>query len=229
MEWAYLGGAVLKSRLDERLSPQFDRLGLTWRGDYYWVEPGDFSSRRVVRFAQLKGLSAVLTWGLSFSFVPSISGARITYHRTFKAASLDLFEGTHVYASDCSSPTPPERISLHLDRFDLSVAHYVGEVLPVDRVRGLDDTANEAERQMRALRPGNPTRHPSPAYVLAFVRAAQGQVDAGREILKHAMGTMDDDLWLRLEKALNSAKARSTWAARLPLPAFCCDQLFDVD
>jgi hypothetical protein len=214
MEWAVLEGADLKSRLNERLSPQFERLGLSWRGDYYWVEHGDLSCRRVVRFALLKGLSAVLTWGLSFSFVPSISGGRISYHRTFKSASLDLFEGTHVYASGCSSPTSPERVSLQVDRFDQSLADYIGEVLPMvvswfDRVRSLDEIAAEAERQMYALRWGNPTHHPAPAYVLAFVRAAQGQVDAGREILKHALGAIDDDLaWL--ENALESARARSS-------------------
>jgi hypothetical protein len=214
MEWAVLEGADLKSRLNERLSPQFERLGPIWRGDYYWVEQGNLSCRRVVRFALLKGLSAVLNWGLSFSFAPSISGSQISYHRTFKSARLDLFEGTHVYASGCSSPTSAERVSLQVGRFDQSLADYIGEVLPLvvswfDRVRSLDEIAAEAERQMHAPRRG-PTHHPAPAYVLAFVRAAQGNVDAGQEILKHALGAIDDDLWLRLENALESARGRSS-------------------
>ena len=55
---------TMKEALDTVLSPTLFRFGVVWRGDYTWVEPGERKIRRIIRFTQLKGSSAVITWGL---------------------------------------------------------------------------------------------------------------------------------------------------------------------
>src|SRR5579864_5581824 len=131
MEWIALEGSALKARLDEFVSPQMLTLGLTWRGDYRWVEQGHQSIRRIVDLRLLKSrFSAVTGWGLSLSFVPTISGARLAYHRTFKSARPDLFEWPDSYSASFAGSISYQRNDLRIEAFDRSLKDHMNEVLP---------------------------------------------------------------------------------------------------
>lgn len=104
--------------------------GLTWRGDYHWVQPGNLAIRRIVDFTLLRGFSAVIGWGLPLSFVPTTSRARLAYHWTFKTAHADLFEWSDSYNAGFSGSLPFQHINLRLEAFERSLEHYMNHVLP---------------------------------------------------------------------------------------------------
>lgn len=55
-----------------------------------WVRSGDAPIRQVFRLEQFKGAALDFAWGLSLDFVPHVSGSHVKWHRTPKAAMLDL-------------------------------------------------------------------------------------------------------------------------------------------
>ena len=62
--------------LDDFVTPKLAKLGLQWRNDNSWVEPGDIAIRRIVRFVPLKGISAVMEWGLSIELRAAFLGKK---------------------------------------------------------------------------------------------------------------------------------------------------------
>jgi hypothetical protein len=188
MDPPILLGQALKARLDVLVTPKMRELGLRWRGDYSWVEPGSLAIRRIVTCCLLKGAGAVFSWGLSLGFVPLLSGSRVTYHRTFKSARPDVFEWPASYRVGFSAAGPFQRIETWTSIFERSLAQYLPTVVPdlvswFERVQTIDDIEGELRRQIVNPFPAYRTHYPRQTHVLAFVRAAAGDLTEGREIL----------------------------------------------
>jgi hypothetical protein len=78
--------AILASHLNERLAS----LGLVQIGPRRWVDGSMPPARRLFEMALIKGASMRAHWGFSLDFVPHFSGGRIRWHRTDRAAKLDV-------------------------------------------------------------------------------------------------------------------------------------------
>jgi hypothetical protein len=179
--------------LNTILSPKFADFGLVWRDDGCWVEPNDTTIRRIVRFARLKGDSAVIEWGLSLNFVPTLSGLRLVYHRTWRAARLDVFESPRSYRQSFSGAVSFERIDCRDGFLDGSLAQYFSTIAPelvdwFDRVRSIEGVGQELERQVQSPDSVYRIHHPSPSFVLAFVKAARGDMAGAKSSLEDALG-----------------------------------------
>lgn len=198
--------------IDSILSPKFAKLGLVWRKDNHWVEPDDTPIRRMVRFARLKGDSAVLDWGLSLSFVPTPSGSRLVYHRTWQAARPDVFEFPHSYRQSFSGSASFERIDCRDGFMDSSLVGYFSSVAPelvnwFERVRSIESVERELERQVQSADWSYRVHHPSPRLVLAFVKAARGDRAGSMGLLEDALcDSADEEQATRLRLALAKTK-----------------------
>jgi hypothetical protein len=176
MERIEISGQNLKRRLDELVSPRLSHLGVTWRGDYFWVEEGATPMRRVVGFYLLKGASAVMAWGYSLSFVPLVAGSRLQYHRTFKSAHPTVFEWPESYARSFSGGGMNFRKVIVLaGEFESTLASFLDAELPVlaawlARVQSLQAIEEELRRQIATPSFGYRVHHPQQDYVLPFAR-----------------------------------------------------------
>lgn len=79
--------AIVNSFVLEKLAP----LGFEETGDLKWVRDRHAPIRHVFGFAKLKGAIVRPMWGVSLDFVPHVSGKEIKWHRSNKAAKLDLY------------------------------------------------------------------------------------------------------------------------------------------
>lgn len=84
-------GQRLKDILNDTFSSKLAELGLRWRGDYYWIGEAENGIRKIVSIYLLKA-RAVITWGVAFDFVSTVSGSKLIYNRTEKSATEHLFE-----------------------------------------------------------------------------------------------------------------------------------------
>jgi hypothetical protein len=187
MERSPIDGSALKVKLDEVVTPKMRELGLIWRGDYSWVEPGDVAIRRIVTCYLLKGACAVFRWGLSLSFLPLPSGSRLAYHRTFKSARPDVFEWPDSYNAAFSVAGPFQRIHCWTAVVDRSLEQYLGSVIPdmaawFAKVQTIDDIQVELLRQIASPAPAYRLHYPRQGYVLAFVEAVRGDLTRRRAI-----------------------------------------------
>jgi hypothetical protein len=177
-----------KQKLHLLLSPKLSELGVLWRGDDHWVEPGDSAIHRIVRLVRLKGLDAVITWGVSLSLVPALSASRVVYHRTMRAARLDVFEWPQSYRESFSGSVLFARVDCRNDFFERSLTEYFSGIAPelagwFERVRSIESIDQELERQVRSPELAYRLHHPSPAFVLAFVKAARGDLSTAERML----------------------------------------------
>jgi hypothetical protein len=78
--------AIVSSHLREHL-PAF---GLSERAPRSWIDGSQAPMRRLFEIQLLKGAGMKACWGFSLDFVPHISGGRVRWHRTDKAAMLDV-------------------------------------------------------------------------------------------------------------------------------------------
>ena len=82
-----------KKLMDHVLSPLFEKhLGLKYLGGYIWASDFENHRRKVVRIFLINSSYGTLQWGWNFDFVPHLSGKKITYHRTDKAVTLNMWE-----------------------------------------------------------------------------------------------------------------------------------------
>jgi hypothetical protein len=78
--------AIVAPHMHEHLQP----LGLAGVGARTWVDGSRPPVRRMFELRLLKGAGMRAQWGFSLDFVPHISGGRVQWHRTNKAAMLDV-------------------------------------------------------------------------------------------------------------------------------------------
>jgi hypothetical protein len=78
--------AVCAPILRERLGP----LGLTELAPRRWIDGSKPPARRLFELQLLKGASLKACWGFSLDFVPHLSGGGFRWHRSDKAAMLDV-------------------------------------------------------------------------------------------------------------------------------------------
>ncbi|WP_206026467.1 hypothetical protein [Roseimicrobium sp. ORNL1] len=65
-------------------------LGLTEMESRVWVDGSAPPVRRMFELQLLKGAGLKAKWGFSLDFVPHLSGRRVSWHRSNKAAMLDV-------------------------------------------------------------------------------------------------------------------------------------------
>jgi len=179
--WDIIQPKDLQDKLDEILSPRLIELGLVWRGDKAWVEPGPVPLRRMIRLIPLKGLRAVIGWGYSLNFVPHLTGTELRYHRTFKSAPLDVFEWPASHMNSLPERKASESVSLLAAKFETSLKSFLDAELPsvalwFKNVRGLPGIEQELRRQIARPLFAYRAHHPLPSYVLPFVVAARGEI-----------------------------------------------------
>lgn len=78
--------AIVAPLVEGTLAP----LGFESVGTLKWVRSADTPIKQIFCFFQWKGGAAAPSWGISLDFVPNISGGKVKWHRTTKAAVLDL-------------------------------------------------------------------------------------------------------------------------------------------
>jgi hypothetical protein len=78
--------AVCTALLRERLRP----LGLSKIAARRWIDGSKPPARRLFELQLLKGASLKACWGFSLDFVPHLSGRSFRWHRSDKAARLDV-------------------------------------------------------------------------------------------------------------------------------------------
>jgi hypothetical protein len=206
-----LSANAIKHALDAMLSPRFAALGVLWRGDYKWVEPGGIPVRRVISFLQLKGSAAVISWGLSLNFVPELSPSGIAYHRTARSARPDVFDWPASYRNSFSNPGWFAHIDCRDAIFEQSLNSYSSGIAPeltdwFERVRSVESIEEELERQVRRPELAYRLHCPSPMFVLAFVKARRGDLESAESLLLRACAATGDQHRLDdLRKCLRNA------------------------
>lgn len=78
--------AIIAPRLREWLEP----LGLTEIAPRRWIDGSKPPARRLFELQLLKGACLKACWGFSLDFVPHITGRKVRWHRSDKAAMLDV-------------------------------------------------------------------------------------------------------------------------------------------
>jgi hypothetical protein len=78
--------AVIEPLLREYLQP----LELTETAPRRWIHGSQPPARRLFELQLLKGAGLKACWGFSLDFVPHVSGGTVRWHRSEKAAMLDL-------------------------------------------------------------------------------------------------------------------------------------------
>jgi hypothetical protein len=78
--------AVIGPLLREHLQP----LGLTEMTPRRWIDGSQAPARRLFELQLLKGAGLKACWGFSLDFVPHLSGGSVRWHRSDKAAKLDV-------------------------------------------------------------------------------------------------------------------------------------------
>ncbi len=78
--------AIVRGEVERVLGPR----GFEAAGDLKWVRDRDAPIRQVFAFTKWKGGVVGPSWGVSLDFVPHLSGQQLRWHRSNKAAKLDL-------------------------------------------------------------------------------------------------------------------------------------------
>lgn len=199
--------------LNLHLPKGLSRFGLIWQGDNKWVEEGDTEVRRIVKIIHLKGMRAVLGWGFSLGFLPVLQRSRLRYHRTPHSACLDAFEEPSDYRASFSTPTDFASINcLNVSSFKDSFPGYAHGVVPdivrwFERIQSLEDIEQELEKQNSSKDWAYRIRNPKPAFALAYVRAARGDLEAAKQFLdRAALDSWTDDQLEQFREALANAR-----------------------
>ncbi len=83
--------------LRERLGP----LGLSEIAPRRWIDGSNPLGRRLFELQLLKGASLKACWGFSLDFVPHLSGGVFRWHRSDKAAKLDVIVDPKALPQPC--------------------------------------------------------------------------------------------------------------------------------
>lgn len=78
--------SIVADYLNARLQP----LGFVQITPRRWVDGSTAPARRVFEMALFKGAAMKPRWGFSLDFVPHLSGSRVSWHRSNRAAELDV-------------------------------------------------------------------------------------------------------------------------------------------
>jgi len=177
----------------------FDKTAASGLGGFTLVKPG-FSVRKVsedvahvIKLQALKGLAYAVWWGVSLSYVPHVQGGRVRWHRTPKAARLDLFETPFDYFDLADKDRDA---SEHFFAYNGHRLEYLRETMTRmwnvvdDPIRSwFADTldlvgvlARAEEHRHRAWR--GPGHDPDPRLVCAFTLARLGRGSDARDVLE---------------------------------------------
>jgi hypothetical protein len=90
MEVDILSAADRDSIVDDHMRDYLESVGLSRIAPRRWIDGTVPPARRLFEFQLLKGAGLKACWGFSLDFVPHIAGGRVTWHRSDKAAKLDV-------------------------------------------------------------------------------------------------------------------------------------------
>jgi len=175
-----------------------------------WVRFDGSPIRQIFAFPAWKGGVIAPRWGLSFDFVPHVSGSSVRWHRTNRSAMFDLAVDARDRALDVS-----------LIRGEQVVAQKSAPIVETAiaraddfwrRVNSVDDVAAAFEWLRGYLSNGglgfyNYVQHP---IALAFVLARTGDAIGSRRELDRFLGrrSPEDPVSIRLGELLTKATCR---------------------
>lgn len=174
-------GERLSTLLDELWSPALRELGIEPCGPNTWAEPGVTSFRRMVSLGRLRGAGAVGVYGLSLGFVPTMGRNELVYHRTQKAARMDV---RNAYPADFLNADRGARISLYNSLVATATLQAcIGSL--VQAAQEWFTLVHDLDSLERFLRESD--SNPERRFSLAFVEAVRGNFEDARALLR----TMD--------------------------------------
>ena len=182
-----------KALMDEAFSPLLEReLGLSYLGNYFWAGPWEAPRRRMVRVFLINQSSGTLQWGWAFDFAPHLSGKRLAWHRTDRSARQDVWE----VSPDFVKSTGPARDRVTFsawgrDRRAILREHrrailallpqsrryYAGTARPEALLRSMETALEDPYVRF--------TQGTQLTISAAFLAAALGRTEHGRELLAH--------------------------------------------
>lgn len=151
--------------------------------------------RAVLKLAALKGASYTLCWGVSLAFVPHLTSAGTSLHRTAKSSRLDLWVDAHIALdSGLSGGGPQGRVTYRSS--DDSTVWWVPQDFAAlwsacrelayewwDRVQTPSGVLKVAREQL-GDRWAMSVHYPSPLFVAAFTTARLGDTQSARLLLE---------------------------------------------
>lgn len=172
-----------------------------------WVRFDGTPIRQMFAFPAWKGGVIAPRWGLSFDFVPHVSGSSVRWHRTNKSAMFDLAVDARDKLLDISlirgEKVVVQRSATVVDTATTRANEFWG------RVNSIEDVATAFEWLQIRLSTGglgfyNYVQHP---IALAFALARVGEVAAARSELERFLAgrSLQDPVSIRIGKLLTEA------------------------
>ena len=108
--------AVLKTILNEKLTPLLREIGLTkYNDEYLWYS--DFNEERirlVFKYDLMKGASGLFSWGVCFADVPTYRQTKkLKHHKTDKSTTLHLWDWPRGYSKSFEGGGRPTELISH--------------------------------------------------------------------------------------------------------------------
>jgi len=203
---------TLKEILNKHISPVLSKIGLEWDGNNQWISPSENTTRKIFKHQVGKGLMGTFIWGISYDFLPIISGGKIILQRTFKSAKPHLFENsitTNAFGNTKSDLQNGITTTWGEKECNKSVSELI-----LKKEQEIFDWFNNASTFQGSLDIANRqmtnnnynTHWPNPKYVAAFLKAKIGDKENGLALLEQVQNerlNIEQELFEKIEKRLN--------------------------
>jgi len=149
-----LTAAELHDAVFGAFDPVLSAAGFEWVADLKWVRTVDAEVRHVVEAYAGRQGARVPRWGVSLDFVPHVMGSAVRWHRTAKAARIDLGYEPHNFQDEwdiegqswviwpnLGHPTPAERAASIAQQFGGTALRWL------DQIDGLSSLPAAFERE----------------------------------------------------------------------------------
>ncbi len=200
MEIDFLPSALRDEIISGHLRDHLPQLGLKEIKPRIWIDDSQPPVRRLFELQLLKGAGIKACWGFSLDFVPHISGGKMRWHRSDKAAMLDvivdpkkLLQATYIHGRG--------QLVSDLRRMLPEAAAKAKECWERGRsYQGMLDIIREThERHTNCFDYRNYTQMP---LAFALLSAKTGALETAVQELDHYITThsLDDDQAFKLRK-----------------------------
>ena len=194
--WAEVSAESARLIFEEIVAEDLSKLGFTIIKPFLLGRPVDKDIIQLIKLKRVKGISYILMWGVSLSFVPHRWDSKVEWHRTLKSAHFDLFEQGLSAEREADSrirPTDPEPYVDWLRGnacFNDDLVRVWGALRPHimqwwDTGRTLEDLLGIARRQeelhWRSFR-----HFPPQELVIACILARHGRLEESEEYFEQS-------------------------------------------
>lgn len=180
---------VLKSVLNEYVTPIVSVIGLEWDGKNQWIGPSENGIRKVLKHQVGKGLMGTFIWGMCYDFLPMVSGKKIVLQRTFQSARPQLFQfstttndflnGKSDLQNGVTSTWGEKECRKSTSKLFLKRKNEIFEWLESGKT--LNGSIEIARKQITDK--NYDTHWPNPKYVISFLYAKKGDKEKGTSML----------------------------------------------